>query len=542
MTSARSTVLMLVAVLVTLALGVGLTTATIRLENRAAALRIERLADSVMNRLHQRMMQHIALLRATRSFFDTHDRPVRASEFAQFIDGLNLHTDYPGVQGIGYAALVPAEDALRAGNHIAQVHGSAAPVRPPSDQPRLGPIAMLHPMDDRNRAAIGYDMFSDPTRREAMQAALDSGDARATGPVELVQEITHEKQAGFLIYLPTRAGLFDIHEQRDGGFVYAPFRAGDLHQAVLDTLPNLQVSLRTVDTQAPERPLFDNTPADVPGWLAYRAINRDLIIGGRTWQVTLTPAPGFYGLSDRGASLTVAALSLLLLLAVAGAIRNFQRALAEAERSGALAARDAEERALLLREMQHRIKNHLARVQAIARQTLRTVPDLGEFGRVFGARIGAMAKAQDAILRNPDETADLRDLLGNEIAEVVDRQAVEGVLTGPPVRLNAREAQALGLVVYELSTNAMKYGAGGPAAMRISWNVAPRNGTPWLSLVWKEPSTDAREPVNPPDDARGGFGSQLIHALIEGDLEGRFAREFNPQGMTVTIEFPLASG
>ncbi|HHY03297.1 MAG TPA: hypothetical protein GX686_10640, partial [Paracoccus sp.] len=105
MTSARKTALMLVAVVFTLALGIGMTTATIRLESRATAIRFERLADSVANRIHQRMIQHIALLRATRSHFDAGERPVSDAEFQRFVDGLALQRDYRGIQGLGYATL-----------------------------------------------------------------------------------------------------------------------------------------------------------------------------------------------------------------------------------------------------------------------------------------------------------------------------------------------------------------------------------------------------------------------------------------------------
>ena len=537
MTPARQTILMLGAVLVTLALGVGLTAATVRLENQAIAIRFERLADLVTSRIQERMIQHVALLRATRSYFDAETDPVTVPEFARYVAGLELQSGYQGIQGIGFAALLPAARADQARARISAAHGRQVAARPASDQRLVGPITMLEPLDDRNNHAIGYDMFSEPVRREAMAAALDSGEAQATGPVELVQEITADKQAGFLIYIPTRAGLFAMHERRDGGFVYAPFRAGDLHLAVLGTLPDLPLTLRTVDTLAPGNPLFDNVPARVPGRLAAQAITREIPIAGRSWQVTMIPDPGFAGWADRSASLMVGALSLLLMIAVGGATRNFLRTLSEAERVAAISAREAEQRALLLREMQHRIKNHLARIQAIARQTMRAASDLPEFGRIFAARLSAMAKAQDAVNRDGRESAGLHELLLAEIGGVVKADRAEEMLKGPPVRLNGREAQALGLVAYELSTNAMKYGADAEAlTIRITWRVEKRGEADWLVLDWTEP--DARAAGT--DDSSSGFGTQLIQALIEGDLNGRFSRAFDAGGMVVTIAFPLA--
>lgn len=540
MTRARQTLLMLGAVLVTLALGIGLTAFTVRLENRAAVLRFERLADLVSGRIEQRMIQHVALLRGTRSYFDAQNQPVSVQEFRRYVAGLELQSDYRGIQGIGFAALLPAERQTPALERISANHGWTAVARPGGDQPLIGPIVMLEPLDARNRQAIGYDMFAEPVRREAMIAALESGEAQATGPVELVQEITAEKQAGFLIYIPTRGGLFGMHEGRDGGWVYAPYRAGDLHHAVLAELPDLPLSLRTVDRQSPGQPLFDNIPEDAPARLLNRAATREIDIAGRNWQMTMVPAPGFLGLEDRSASLMVGALSLLLLIAVTGARRNFMRALREAELRAAHSAREADERTLLLREMQHRIKNHLARIQAIARQTMRSAPDLQEFGRVFGARLSAMAKAQDAVNRAEQGSADLAELLRAEVGGVVAAAQAKGMLNGPSVRLNGREAQALGLVAYELSTNAMKYGENSDdLTIRIDWTVEPRAGADWLVLRWSEPDASPA-PGHEDQNGNGGFGSQLIHALIEGDLNGAFARAFGPDGMVVTIAFPLA--
>lgn len=539
MTATRQTLLMLGAVLATLTLGIALTTLSLRSEQRAATLRFERLADLVSGRLEQRMIQHIALLRGTRSYLDALDQPIPLAEFSRYVAGLDLQSDYRGIQGIGFAALLPAGRAEEARGRIAANHGRPVPRRTPSDQPLIGPIAMLEPMDARNRHAIGYDMFAEAVRRKAMTAALESGEARATGPVELVQEITAEKQTGFLIYIPTRHGLFGMHETRDGGFVYAPWRAGDLHRAILEELPDLPLWLRTADRQDPGQPLFDDIPDDAPAHLLRRAAVRTLSIAGREWQMTMVPDPGFLKIGDRMTSLMVGALSLLLVIAVAGATRNFNRALCEAELRAAQSSRDAEERTLLLREMQHRIKNHLARVQAIARQTMRSTPDLAEFGRVFGARLSAMAKAQDAINRTDQGTASLADLLRAEVGGVIDAARADDLLDGPPVQLNGREAQALGLVAYELSTNAMKYGAADPT-IRIRWTVGGREGASWLVLTWHEPAAHKATHAGNRQEPHGGFGSQLIDALIEGDLGGTFSRSFGDDGMTVTIAFPLS--
>jgi CHASE1-domain containing sensor protein len=99
----------------------------------------------------------------------------------------------------------------------------------------------LEPRDKRNQAAIGFNMFSEPTRRAAMEKARDKGDAVISSKVLLKQEITQNKQWGFLIYVPIYRGPRapgSVEERRARllGFVYSPFRAGDFFQTLLEAV------------------------------------------------------------------------------------------------------------------------------------------------------------------------------------------------------------------------------------------------------------------------------------------------------------------
>ncbi|MEZ5878632.1 MAG: CHASE domain-containing protein [Tepidamorphaceae bacterium] len=110
---------------------------------------------------------------------------------------------------------------------------------------------LLEPTDTRNVAALAFDMFSEETRRIAMKQALQSDEPVASAPVELVQEITSDKQAGFLVYLRYGSAT-EVEQVMKGniamsGFVYAPFRAGDLHTAALSRKPLLPIVLETYD-------------------------------------------------------------------------------------------------------------------------------------------------------------------------------------------------------------------------------------------------------------------------------------------------------
>lgn len=540
--SLRPSRALITALLATLLLGMGLTLGTMRLENRAEAIRIDRLGDLVAGNLRQRMIQHMTLLRATASILTAKRGQINPDEFAAYVAGLDIGKGVAGIQGIGFAPLIATADTPKMAEQLSRLHGRRLDILPATDQPMRVPIALLEPRDARNQVAFGFDMFSEPVRRAAILSALDSNEPRATGPVELVQEITADKQMGFLIYLHAPTGL----EGMDGsgeGFVYAPFRAGDLFHAVLAETPDLPLTVRGVDLDAPARPLFDSAPSPPPAALAARAVTHQIEVAGRHWQLTMTPTAGFGGLRVRLATLAVGLLSMLLLSAVAVAMSSLGRELDAAQRTADMAERQAADRALLLREMQHRIKNHIARIHAIARQSLRGAADLAEFERIFGGRLAAMAKAQDALGSSGCQQADLRTLLSGELSQVLDGAAVEAALTGPAVRLNSREAQAIGLVAHELVTNAVKYtpGQGVDLAthdLAVGWRIVEQSGKPWLHLDWTEPR--AMTAATPADSRPHGFGTQLIEALIEGDLGGRFSRAFTDAGMRVTLSFPLS--
>lgn len=533
------------AVAATVALGIALTVATFALEDRSARARLDRMADLVASAMQERMAQYVAILRSTRSYLEAEEGQIDPAKFGVYLGRLELDAIASGIQGIGIAPLIPTDQTAAAARILSQQHHAAITIHPETGQPIRAPIALLEPMDSRNRAALGFDMFAEPVRRAAIVAARESFEPRASAPVELVQEITAVKQTGFLIYLRSRNGLADL--PAEGALVYAPFRAGDLHRAVLADLPDMPLTVRSVDLGDPSAPLFDNMPETLPARLARLTVTRDIDVAGRQWRLTIAPSAVFGGLRDRSATVTVAVLSLLLTTAVWAAMASQARSLDSARRTAALAEQQAADRALLLREMQHRIKNHIARIQAISRHSIRGARDLQHFQTLFHGRLGAMAKAQDALGRDATQRADLRSVLESELTQVLRAERVEAALEGPKVTLDARETQAVGLVAHELLTNAMKYSGsdaeGEDTAMgglRASWRVEPRGDQRWLHIDWFEPA--ARQAADTAPGWSGGFGTQLIEALVEGDLGGSFARKFGPDGMRVTLGFPLSSG
>ncbi|MGE5566243.1 MAG: sensor histidine kinase [Parcubacteria group bacterium] len=190
---------------------------------------------------------------------------------------------------------------------------------------------------------------------------------------------------------------------------------------------------------------------------------------------------------------------------------------------------------LLLDELNHRVKNTLANVQAIAAQTLRTTPEPAAFRHAFEARLMALSATHDLLTASTWSGANLTDVL---LIELKPHGAGRYRLDGPPVHLTAQETLTFGLVFHELATNAAKYGALSKpdGQVDVRWRVE-RNGHPRLHLEWREQGGPAIE--RPP--VRSGFGSRLIERSIRADLDGKAQIEWAPAGLVCRIDIRLLS-
>ena len=170
-------------------------------------LRFENLVESAEARNRSRIEMYIALLKATRGLFESSEY-VNRKEFRTFVERLEVQRNYPGIQGIGFSRRIRPEEKVTVTAAIRRDWRPGFSIRPNENRPEYHAILYLEPQDRRNQVAIGYDMFTEPVRRIAMERARDTGEPAASGVVTLVQEIDKEKQSGFLIYVPVyRSGM-----------------------------------------------------------------------------------------------------------------------------------------------------------------------------------------------------------------------------------------------------------------------------------------------------------------------------------------------
>jgi PAS domain S-box-containing protein len=256
-------------------------------------------AQAASESIEKQVEAYIALLRGCSGLFAV-QRQVNAGQFRAFVDRLQITEEYPGLQGIGYAPRIRLgeEQAL-----VARMRAQGMPefrIWPETEHPEYFPVSFLEPADRRNRVALGYDMFSDPVRRAAMESARDSGTAAASGKVTLVQEIEGPRQAGFLIYVPVyREGDVPatIAERRATlqGFAYSPFRADDLLREIIDPGGREIFQLGVYDGHRIEQTNLLHIASEANGrpresrWRSTRTID----VAGRLWTLRFQSQPAF---------------------------------------------------------------------------------------------------------------------------------------------------------------------------------------------------------------------------------------------------------
>ena len=191
---------------------------------------------------------------------------------------------------------------------------------------------------------------------------------------------------------------------------------------------------------------------------------------------------------------------------------------------------------LLMREISHRSKNLLSVVQAIASQTVRTVDTMEEFEIRFGQRLQGLAASHDLLVHEGWRGAPLAELVRQQLAPFAGTRSSRLELAGPDVAVTTEAAQAIGLALHELATNAIKYGAlaGTTGKVTVSWafdnNGAERRQ---LRLSWVE---RGGPPVTVP--SRKGFGHIVIESLVAQSVNGEVAMKFEPQGLSWVLSMP----
>jgi PAS domain S-box-containing protein len=186
---------------------------------------------------------------------------------------------------------------------------------------------------------------------------------------------------------------------------------------------------------------------------------------------------------------------------------------------------------LLMREVNHRAKNILSVVEAILHQTVTRNPE--NFVERFSQRIQALSANQDLLVRNEWKGVEIEDLVRAQLAPFADVFGSRVAVHGAKLRLNPASAQAIGLALHELATNAGKYGALSTETGRVDVCWGAEDDT--FTISWAE---DGGPPVSAPE--RRGFGTIVMKEMAERSLDGRVELDYAPSGVTWSLTCPAA--
>ncbi|HZY68492.1 MAG TPA: PAS domain S-box protein [Devosia sp.] len=201
--------------------------------------------------------------------------------------------------------------------------------------------------------------------------------------------------------------------------------------------------------------------------------------------------------------------------------------------------RAEEHQRLLTAELQHRVKNTLAMVQAIASQTLRGATDIDEAREAFAARLISLGRAHDILTQASWKAAPIMEVVQGALGVHAQTGAARIRASGPNVLLGAKSALSLALALHELATNAAKYGAlsNESGVVELRWHVVHEGEAPRFCLTW----TEQEGPPILVQPARRGFGSRLIERSFAAEVGGEVKLTYAPTGLICRLEAPLAS-
>lgn len=257
----------------------------------------------IQNNIESRINLYIVLLKSGRGFIESNEVLTR-TEFANFVKSLELEKNYKGVQGIGYTIVFKPEEKEALIERMKSEGISDFKVFPETPRDTYQSIIFLEPLDERNKAAIGFDMSTEEKRRAALNRAAETGEAAATGNITLLQEISNDIQKGFLIYLPIYKGgdlpeTVEARKEKLRGFIYSPFRAGNFLNEVhsLTNISDLRIKIYDGEPAA-ENLLAESNFADTSSfgtptinerWTTQSKVN----VAGRIWTVEYETLPAF---------------------------------------------------------------------------------------------------------------------------------------------------------------------------------------------------------------------------------------------------------
>lgn len=479
--------------------------------------------------LERRANNFASYLRAGAALFSTVEK-VEPSAFRQFVSELRLDLDYRGADGIGWVTVLGPSEVeafvARQRNDLPNY----PEIRPliSENMSVVAPVTYFYPETTRNRRALGFDMYSEDVRREAMGEAQRTVQPTASARITLAQENTADAP-GFLIFMPVFRQIPGGRpvDRALAGFVYSPFSAGRFLDAAMERAGSSGFGVRLYDGIAETQHLLvARTLSDGGGSLIEMPVNvanrRLLLVVEAPKGSTLDPL----SMITLVFGLTLASLLMLLARLLTQQAFEDQARLTFFEEQHSI-------RNSLSRELNHRVKNTLANVLSILSLTRRRSETLDDFADSLEGRIRSLSATHDLLTGTDWGTTPLKSVVEAELQHF--RAGGEHIISidGPPVELAPNDALSFGLAIHELATNAAKYGALSVPDGRVSiyWTLFD---THMVEVEWREregPEVKLQRPR--------GFGTELIEKIVAHELKSPVQLEFEREGVRCIMRVPV---
>ncbi len=472
---------------------------------------LQQAMHQLQDTIHQQSDRYIDTLLATRGFFDA-NTTVSRQQWKTFAHSIDFRNHYPGTKGIGFAPRVEFDEVEL---HMAQIRQDVADdyhIHPQGRREVYFPIVYIEPFDDTNRRAFGYDMSTDPQRRQAMTRAGDTGQPAVTGTVNLDQELP-VILPGIVVYVPVyKAGmpLQTWQERRTAlrGFVFSRYQTTDMIRGILQEgradIQSLDFQIYDGSVPKPENLLYDSNPttrgASLPAPVLTTAVN----FSGRDWSIWAAPK-----IVDPSPATSLATLVLLGGILVSWLLFGLSyvqiRARHQSEQNAQELRRTKEQAeaanrskdqflAVLSHELRNPLAPMLSMVNALQNQPLdiqetrealsvisrnveleaRLIDDLLDITRISKGKMPLDLEPVDGhtVMRHAIEIAQ-SEINAKELRLIIDLTAQEHFVSADPVRLQQ--------VFWNLLKNAVKF--------------TPENGTITVRTRNKACEKPAAEPI-----------------------------------------------
>lgn len=497
-----------------------------RSESERRTAELSQTAQAVASALDRGISANAAYLRSGAALFAT-QQVVPAPLFQTFISQLRQDSNYRGAEGIGWAMRVEKDDipAVEGGMRRLGARNFNIHPLPGPDQAYAVPVMYLQPETERNRRAIGFNMYSEPVRRAAMDEAERFARPTLSSKVVLVQE-GRGKAPGFLIYMPVFT-LAPEGERQLKGYVYSPFSAQEFFNSAVALEGHPNVGVRLYDRSVAPDNLLASRPVRNPTRIT---AERRFEVANHPWMLVVES-------STAGRLSNLSLLTLLFGMLVASLLLVVARLVTQQAAEDRVALAWFEEQASirnsLTRELNHRVKNTLANVLSIVSLTKRRAHDLESFIAGLEGRIRALSATHDLLTQSEWGTTPIRAVVSAELAPYVLESSKHLELSGPDVELAPNDALSLGLAIHELATNAAKYGALSvlDGKVAVSWRLITEN---LARVEWVE---TGGPPVS--SERKRGFGTELIEKIVAHELRNPVELRFDAAGVRCTLIIPV---